>query len=117
MNSQERHKLHPRSLAFSTGNEVEYKTAKYTLWKITREAKQQHKQKLEGYYSCADARRMWQGQQQIRDYKGTTMEMTNTTISLPQQLYKFYSCFKTSNGETEEVLPEHTRTPTGCLIS
>lgn len=98
---------------------MEYKTAKYSLWKIIREAQQQNKQKLEGHYSTADARRIWKAYK-IMDYKGTTMEIRNTLISLPEKLNKLYSSSKTLNSETQRRL-SHTQNmhemPTDYLIS
>lgn len=69
-----------------------------------KEAKQQYREKLDGCYSTADDRLMWQGLQQITDYKGTITEITNTTITLPKQLNKFHSSFETFSSNTQRRL-------------
>ncbi|KAI3356730.1 hypothetical protein L3Q82_003409 [Scortum barcoo] len=102
MNSQVRHMLHTRSLAFRSGDEMEYKSSKYKLRKTIKEAKQLYQQKLEGYYST-DARRMWQGLQLVTDYKGTTVGISNNSTSLPDELNQFYCHFETHNRETERT--------------
>ncbi|KAI3370881.1 hypothetical protein L3Q82_007141 [Scortum barcoo] len=102
MNSQVRHMLHARFLAFRSGDEMEYKSSKYKLRKTIKEAKQLCQQKLEGYYST-DTRRMWQGLQLVTDYKGTTMRISNNSTSLPDELNQFYCCFETHNRETERT--------------
>lgn len=70
--------LHASSLVFRSGFEVEY-----ILQKTIKETKQQYKEKLEGYYSTADARCMWQDLQQIMDYKGTIISYLNSLNSIP----------------------------------
>ena len=56
INSQVSHMLHARTLAFKSGNETEYKAAKYRLEKAITAAKRQIREKLEGFYSTADSR-------------------------------------------------------------
>ena len=55
INSQVRHMLRARSIAFKSGNETEYKAAKYALEKAIRAAKRQYRVKLDGFYSTADS--------------------------------------------------------------
>ncbi|KAI3369115.1 hypothetical protein L3Q82_025439 [Scortum barcoo] len=102
MNSQVRHTLHPCSLAFRAGDEMEYKSSKYKPRKAIKEAKQLYQQKLEGCYST-DTRRMWQGLQLVTDYKGTTVGISNNSTSLPDELNQFYCHFETHNRETERT--------------
>ena len=74
--------LRARSIAFKSGNETEYKAAKYALEKAIRAAKRQYRVKLDGFYSAADSGRMWQGLQHITDYRTTTSTISSISISL-----------------------------------
>ncbi|XP_034434984.1 uncharacterized protein LOC117757714 [Hippoglossus hippoglossus] len=86
-----------------TGNEMEYKTAKNSLRK-TLNAKKRYKEKLDG----------------------TATGITNSTITLPEQLNQFYTRFETSSSNTQGqhtlAHPDHTthtipHSVTGCQIS
>lgn len=61
INCDVRAKLRARSSAFVSGTAEDYKKARYDLSRAIREAKKQYRQKLEGYYSTSDPRRMWEG--------------------------------------------------------
>lgn len=104
--------LHARSLAFTSGNETEYKAAKYGLRKAITAAKRQYKEKLDSFYSTADAGRMWQGLQHITDYKTTTNTNFSPSDSLPDDLNTFYARFETSSVKTER---SHTHTLFMCM--
>lgn len=54
INSQVRHMLRARSLAFTSGNKTEYKAAKYGLRKAITAATRQYREKLDSFYSNAD---------------------------------------------------------------
>ena len=54
--SQVPHMLRARSLVFRSGNETEYKAAKYWLEKAITVSKRQYRGKLDGFYSTADSR-------------------------------------------------------------
>ncbi len=99
--------LRARSLAFTSGNETEYKAAKYGLRKAITVAKRQYKEKLDSFYSTADAGQMWQGLQHITDYKTTTNTNISPSDSLPDDFNTFYARFETSSVNTER---RHTHT-------
>ncbi len=101
INTQVHHMLHARSLAFTSGNETEYKAAKYGLRRAITAAKRQYKEKLDSFYSTADAGWMWQGLQHITDYKTTTITNISPSDSLPDDLNTFYARFETSSVNTE----------------
>ena len=61
INSQVGHILSARFLAFKSGNETEYKAAKYGLKNLSQQPKRQYIEKLGGFYSTADSRQIWQG--------------------------------------------------------
>ncbi|KAI4899059.1 hypothetical protein NFI96_009056 [Prochilodus magdalenae] len=69
INCNVRSMLHARSTAFLSGNAEDYKRARYDLRRSIRQAKRQYRVKLEGCYTSADSRRMWQGLRHITDYQ------------------------------------------------
>ncbi|KAK2920685.1 hypothetical protein Q8A73_000170 [Channa argus] len=109
INSQVCQKLRTRSLAFRSGNDTEYKAAKYGLRKAITAAKRQYREKLDSFYSTADSGRMWEGLQHITDYRTTTTNITTLKDSLPDDLNTFYICFE-GPSYTAERGPTHTLT-------
>ncbi|KAK3514745.1 hypothetical protein QTP70_029693 [Hemibagrus guttatus] len=61
INCEVRAMLCARSTAFVSGDIGEYKKARYNLCKSIRKVKRDYSLRLEGYYTTADSRRMWQG--------------------------------------------------------
>ena len=100
INTQVRSMLRARSIAHTSGNEAEYKAAKYGLRKAITAAKRQYREKLDGFYSTADSGRMWRGLQHITDYKTTTGTISSAD-SLPDDLNAYYTRFEASNTDTE----------------
>ncbi|KAK3575518.1 hypothetical protein QTP86_029269, partial [Hemibagrus guttatus] len=82
--------LRARSFAFTSGNETEYKAAKYGLRRAITVAKRQYREKLDSFYSNADARWMWQGLQHITDYRPTSTTISSSD-SLTDDLNTFYA--------------------------
>ncbi|KAK0134273.1 hypothetical protein N1851_030153 [Merluccius polli] len=62
-------KIREQSMAFQSGNEQQYRLARYALLKSIRTAKKSHTEKLENCYTGNDSRRMWQGIQAVTNYK------------------------------------------------
>ncbi|XP_054631629.1 uncharacterized protein LOC129181035 [Dunckerocampus dactyliophorus] len=93
MNCDVRAKLRARSTAFVMGTADDYKKARYDLRRSIREAKSQYRQKLEGYYSTSDPRRMWAGLQHITDYRQQSSVPTSSQTTLPDELNEFYARF------------------------
>ena len=76
--------------------------------------KLQYRTKIKSYYTGSDTRRMWQGLQNITDYKGKHSRELPSDTSLPDELNNFYACFETSNTETcmrASVIPDN------CVIT
>lgn len=78
--------LRARSTAFASGDIEEYKKARYNLRKSIRKAKRHYSLKLEGYYTTADSRRMWQGLQHITGYRQKRHGATINNATLPDKL-------------------------------
>ena len=64
--------LKARAAAFKEWetNSDAYKKSRYALSRTIKQAKRQHRIKIESYYTGSDAHRMWQGLKTITDYKG-----------------------------------------------
>lgn len=68
-NADVRIKIKNRSIAFKTGDIMEYKYARYELQKSIRAAKRAYAQRLENCYRENNSRRMWQGIQSVTNYR------------------------------------------------
>ncbi|KAI4901159.1 hypothetical protein NFI96_006505 [Prochilodus magdalenae] len=93
--------LRARSTAFLSGNAEDYKRARYDLRRSIRQAKRQYRVKLEGCYTSADSRRMWQGLRHITDYQQRSREVTTSHTTLPDQLNEFYARFEALNPDRQ----------------
>ena len=93
INCRVRCMLHACTTVFIFGNQTEYKAAKCGLRRAITDAKRQYKEKLGGFYSSADFGQMWQGLQQITEYRNTT-SIISSSDSLPDDLINFYSHFE-----------------------
>jgi hypothetical protein len=67
-----RTELNARAAAFNEldSNPEAYKKSRYALRRTIKQAKHQYRTKIESYYTGSGARQMWQGLQNITDYKG-----------------------------------------------
>ncbi|KAI4886686.1 hypothetical protein NFI96_027635, partial [Prochilodus magdalenae] len=82
-------------------NAEDYKRARYDLRRSIRQAKRQYRVKLEGCYTSADSRRMWQGLRHITDYQQRSREVTTSHTTLPDQLNEFYARFEALNPDRQ----------------
>ncbi len=80
-------------LPFKSGNMEEQKQANYDLRKTIKAAKQQYKNKID----TNNARSMWQGINNITDFKQNKTAAVNIAASLPEELNEFYGRFEAHN--------------------
>ena len=80
---------------------------------IIKQAKRQHRTKIETYYTGSGARRMWQGLQTITDYKEKPSRELPSDASLTDKLNYFYLRFEASNIEACMRAPA---VPDDCVI-
>ena len=83
-------------MAFQSANEQQYGLARYALLKSVRAAKKSHTEILENCYTGNDSRRMWQGIQAVKTYKGNKHTASTSDITLPNKLNSFYVRFDTN---------------------
>ena len=93
-----RAKLKARSTTFNhgkrSGNMTEYKQCSYSLRRAIKQANCQYRDKVESQFNGSDTRRMWQGLQEITDYKNKNSHVTDTDVTLPDKLNTFFARFE-----------------------
>ena len=94
-----RAKLKACSTAFNhgkrSGSMSEYKQRSYSLRKAIKHAKRQYSDKVNcDKFNGSDTGRMWQGLQEITDYKKKSSHVTDTNVTLPDKLNTFFACFE-----------------------
>jgi hypothetical protein len=67
-----------------TGIMAKYKLCSYSLRKANKQAKCQHRDKVELQFNGSDMRRMWQGLQKITDYKKITSHVRHQRLASRQ---------------------------------
>ena len=87
-----KHKLIAKSDAFNNSDKNQYKAAEYEAEKAMRRAKAQYRKK----FSTSNSHAVWQGLQQITQYKQKPTPVNNDP-TLPDQLNHFYSRFDRKN--------------------
>jgi hypothetical protein len=73
---------------------TEYKQCRYSLRKAIKQAKCQYSNKADSQFNGSDTRSMWQGLQEITDYKKKTSHVTETDVTLPDKLNNFFARFE-----------------------
>ncbi len=97
LNSDVRAALSARTSAFKSGNFDDRKQASYDLRKSIKAAKRQYKNKVEEQFNTNNVRSMWQGINNITDFKGNKPATVNIAASLPDKLNLFYARFEAHN--------------------
>ncbi|KAK3522749.1 hypothetical protein QTP86_032027, partial [Hemibagrus guttatus] len=96
----------------------EYKKARYNLCKSIRKDKRDYSLRLEGYYTTADSRRMWQGLQHTTEYRQRSQGDITPKITLPDELNEFYARFKAPNtGQQHKTLASENILDTPLTMS
>ncbi len=99
INSDVRAALSARTSAFKSGNFDDRKQASYEA------AKRQYKNKVEEQFNTNNARSMWQGINNITDFKGNKPATVNIVAFLPDELNHFYARFEAHNTAHTESAP------------
>ncbi|KAK0141960.1 RNA-directed DNA polymerase from mobile element jockey [Merluccius polli] len=99
--------LRARNAAFKAGDTAAYSVARKYLSRGIREAKRLYAQKLNSHFmSDKDPRRLWQGFQNLTDYKPLPLRTCHSDPSLPNELNDFYARF-----EVNSIIPAQTLPP------
>ncbi len=105
INSDVRAALSARISAFKSGNFDDWKQTSYDLRKFIKAAKRQYKNKVEEQFNTNNARSMWQGINNITDFKGNKPATVNIAASLPDELNHFYARFEAHKTAHTESAP------------
>ncbi|CDQ72898.1 unnamed protein product [Oncorhynchus mykiss] len=73
---------------------TKYQQCSFSLRKEIKQAKRQHRDKVESQFNGSDTRGMWQGLQSITDYKMKTSPIADPDVLLPDKLNKFFARFE-----------------------
>ncbi len=109
--------LSARTSAFKSGNFDDRKQASYDLRKSIKAAKRQYKNKVEEQFNTNNARSMWQGINNITDFKGNKPATVNIAASLPDELNHFYARFDAHNTAHTESAPAAAEEVSAISIS
>ena len=82
-----RTELNGRAAAFKVqdSNLESYNKSRYGLRRTIKQAKHQYRTKIESHNTGSNARRMWQGLQNITDHKGNPSRELTSGTSLPDK--------------------------------
>ncbi len=105
INSDVQAALSARTSAFKSRNFDDRKQASYDLRKSIKATKRQYKNKVEEQLNTNNARSMWQGINNITDFKGNKPATVNIATSLPDELNHFYARFEAHNTAHTESAP------------
>ena len=90
-------KLDAKNRAFKSGDKDQYKLAKADVKKEIRRAKAVFRAKIEDQFASNKPRDVWQGLQQITQYKVRAAATDGHDSTLPDQLNSFYCRFDEKN--------------------
>lgn len=97
--------LKMRNAAFRAGDEVGLRTARANLSRGIREAKRQYSRRIAHQFSDSrDTRSLWQGIQNITDYKPPP-RTCDSNISLLNEVNAFFARFEIQNSSTAQKIP------------
>ncbi len=104
INSDVRAALSAQTSAFKSRN-FDDRQASYDLRKSIKATKRQYKNKVEEQFNTNNARSIWQGINNITDFKGNKPATVNIAASLPDKLNHFYARFEAHNTAHIENAP------------
>ena len=111
-----KNKLVAKDAAFRSGDDEEFRRAKYDARRAIARAKAEYKDKLEDQLASSNTHTVWQGLQTITQYKAKSAT-TSSDPTLPDRLNEFYARFDRQYSATPSLLADsssHCRTsPTG----
>ncbi|KAJ8355349.1 hypothetical protein AAFF_G00063530 [Aldrovandia affinis] len=93
--------------AFRSGDGALYRAARAELKGGIKNAKADYKKRIEDHLS-ATARQVWQGIQNITNYRGCVVITGNPGVSLAEELNSFFARFETQHPATPSSPPAPT---------
>lgn len=100
--------LRDRDSAFCSGNMELYSAARSNLKLGIKEAKAAYWRKIEGHFSKRDVRCVWQGIQQITNFRRSKDQDTGTSSNLAEELNHYFTRYEVRRSETDMIPPPPT---------
>src|SRR4029434_1441481 len=97
--------LQERNAAFRSGDKALYSTARANLKRGIKDAKKAYKEKIEDHLTNNNPRRVWQGIQNITNYKNSNTSTVHADASLAEELNNFFARFEVNRPTTIALTP------------
>ena len=101
-----KNQLVAKDAAFRSGDDEEFRRAKYDARRAIARAKAEYKDKLEDQFASNNTHAVWQGLQTITQYKAKSATISSDP-TLPDRLNEFYARFDRQNSAAVESLHLH----------
>ena len=101
-----RNKLVAKNAAFRSGDDEEFRRAKYDAHGAIARAKAEYKEKLEDQFASNNTHAVWQGLHTITQYKAKSATISSDP-TLPDRLNEFYARFDRQYSAAAEPLHLH----------
>ena len=105
MTSKVKTLLQERNSAFRSGDKNLYSTARANLKRGIKDAKKAYKEKIEDHLTNNNPRRVWQGIQNITNYKNSNTSTVHADASLAEELNHFFARFEVNRPTTIALTP------------
>ena len=101
-----KNQLMAKDAAFRSGDDEEFRRAKYDACRAIARAKAEYKDKLEDQFASNNTNAVWQGRQTITQYKAKSATLSSEP-TLPDRLNEFYARFDRQYSAAAEPLHLH----------
>ena len=105
MTEKVRKLLKERDNAFTAKDKPLYTTARANLNRGVREAKADHRERIEECFQNNDSRRVWQGVQHVTNYRANRLSAAEDDPQLAEELNSFYARFDEEREEAATSQP------------
>lgn len=96
--------LRARNIAFRSGDQALYSAARADLRRGIKGAKSEYRRRIEAHLESNNSRQVWQGIQQLTNYKSTSGPAEGEA-SLAEELNNFFARFEVESPEAATPLP------------
>ena len=88
--------LRSRNIAFRSGDKDLYSAARAELKRGIRKAKSDYKREIEDHLSNNNPRQVWQGIQQLTNFRGQASTAVDASTALAEELNTFFARFEST---------------------
>ncbi len=105
MTSEVKSLLRSRNIAFRSGDKDLYSAARAELKRGIRKAKMDYKRVLEDHLSNNNPRQVWQGIQQLTNFREQTSSAMDSSTALAEELNTFFARFESTAPQPQAAPP------------